>query len=666
MSQSPETAKAAPAQLRRYEDSWEAIYNLIDEGASWSGEERNCTFLNTRGSVFANASAATGLDFPDDSRAVAMVDWDLDGRLDMWVTNRTAPRIRFLHNQSRSAHHFVMFRLRGTTANRDAIGARIEVTLTGGAKLIRTLHAGDSYLAQSSKWVHFGLGETAGIEKVSVRWPGGALESFDGVSADSRWVLVQGSARAAAWQAPRGVITPAPRPLELPDLPSTARTWISGRVPMPVETYKSWDGATKPLDEFAGKPVLINLWSRSCGPCVAELTEWKEHAAAFQKSGLTILALCADGAEHERAAKFAAGLPFASGLSTPEMATAFETVSRAFLESRRPLPVPVSILLDANGHTAALYKGRLEASQMLADVALLNAPPEQQRAASLPFTGRWASPPLMVNPRQVIGTLMKGGRPQEAKAYTRRCLDPKSQLALPQSARASLTLFLGDLELDAGALDAAVAIYDQLFILAAEDAGIHREAGLRLVTKQRVPDAIRHLEKAVALAPNHADSRLNLASLLQRVNQPDKAIGHFRELARQQPGSAPVHFFLANALQSRGFTGEAIASYRTAHQLKPGSPATNNLAWMLATSRDDSLRNGAEALTLAELVCRGAGANDPLLLNTLAAAYAETGQFDKAVATTEAALKLAAGKTEITALLTKNLEAFRRKAPLRE
>ncbi len=652
--------------MRRYEDSWEAIYNLIDEGSSWSGNERNCCFLNTHGPAFANVSAATGLDFPDDGRALAMVDWDLDGRLDMWVTNRTAPRVRFLHNTSRSTHHSVMLRLQGTTANRDAIGARVELQLTGGTKQIRTLHAGDGYLAQSSKWVHFGLGDVAEIEKVAVRWPGGAAETFDGVSADARWLLVQDSGRAAAWQAPRGAITLAPGTLELPELPDTARTWISGRVPMPAETYKAWSGAEKGLDEFTGRPVLINLWSRTCGPCAAELMEWTEHAGALSRSGLTVLALCVDETETERAAKFAGDLPFSSGLATPELVTAFETVSRAFLESRRPLPVPVSILLDAKGHTAAIYKGKLSAVTLLADLALLNAPADQQRAAALPFSGRWMTPPLTANPRQVIGTFMKAGRADAAKAYTLRCLNPKSQLALAQSAKASLTLFLGDLELDAGALDKAAATYAQLFKLAAGDAAIHREAGIRLVTKQRVRDAIPHLEKAVALAPAHADSRLNLASLLLREGMADKAIEHFRELANQLPNSAPVHFYLANALQSRGLTAEAIVSYRMAHQLKPGSPATNNLAWILATSRDDKLRNGTEAVALAELVCRGAGSKDPLLLNTLAAAYAATGQFDKAIATAEAALKLAADNADATRLLTKNLQAFRKGMPLGE
>ena len=668
MSHSPETSQAAPADLRHYEDSWEAIYNLIDEGSSWSGHERNCTFLNTRTPVFANVSAATGLDFPDDSRAVAMVDWDLDGRLDIWVTNRTAPRVRFLHNRSSSTHHYVMFRLQGTTANRDAIGARVELHGADGSRQIRTLHAGDGYLAQSSKWLHFGLGEVAGIREATVRWPGGAIETFADVTADSRLVLVQGTGRATPWVAPRGAVALSPGPLDLPDPGADTRTWISGRVPFPADSYHAWDGAEKPLDAFQGRPLLINLWSRTCAPCVAELADWKTRADALAAAGLTILALCVDEDEAARAgaAKDAQILPFASGLVTPQVVTAFEIVSRAMLESRQPLPVPVSILLDAKGHTAALYKGRLTADQLMTDLALLEAPLEQQRTASLPFPGRWVTSPLTANPRQIVGTLMKAGRTSDARDYTLRCLDARSQLPLPSSTKASLTLFLGDLEIDAGHLEKAVSIYQQLFALAPDDPAIHREAGIRLVTKQRVQEAIPHLEKAVSLAPSDANARLNLASLLLREGLSDQAIEHFRELVAQVPRAAPVHFYLASALQSRGHVAEAITSYRAAHQLKPGSPATNNLAWILATNRDDALRNGAEAVALAELVCRETGRQDPLVLNTLAAAEAETGQFDRAIATTEAALALAVGKPELSAKLTENLRSFKAGRPVRE
>jgi tetratricopeptide (TPR) repeat protein/thiol-disulfide isomerase/thioredoxin len=668
VSQSPETPKATPADLRRYEDSWEAIYNLIDEGASWSGHERNCTFLNTLSPVFANVSASTGLDFPDDSRAVAMVDWDLDGRLDIWLTNRTAPRVRFLHNRSRSAHHYVMLRLQGTTANRDAVGARVELLGADGARLVRTLHAGDGYLSQSSKWLHFGLGMATDIQKATVRWPGGTVETFTGVTADSRLVLVQGTGLATTWTPPRGGITLLPGPLELPSRPDQTRTWISGRVPFPATHYLGWDATEKSLDAFKGRPLLINLWSHHCGPCQTELASWKNREDVISAAGLTILTLCVDEEKATRAsaAQDAQNRRWASGLVSPAIVTAFETVSRSMLESRQPLPVPVSILLDAKGHTAALYKGSLTAEQLLADLALLDASPDQQRAASLPFTGRWATPPLTANPRQIVGTLMKGGRTSDARDYALRCLSPESQLPLPLPTKASLTLFLGDLEIDAGRLDSAVALYRQLLSLAPADPAIHREASIRLIAKQRVTDAIPHLEKTVALAPTDTESRLNLASLLLRENRNDRAIEHFRTLAAQLPQAAAIHFYLANALQSSGRTAEAVASYRAAHQLKPGSPATNNLAWILATSHDDTIRHGSEALSLAEIMCQKNGRHDPKFLQTLAAAQAETGQFNQAVTTAETALALAADQIELKTQLTQNLNAFKTGRPIRK
>ncbi|NIP94492.1 MAG: hypothetical protein GWO24_14035, partial [Akkermansiaceae bacterium] len=70
----------------------------IGEGRSFSGHEKNCCFLNTGGGRFADVSAAVGLAFDDDGRAVSVCDWDFDGRQDLWVTNRTAPRVRLLRN----------------------------------------------------------------------------------------------------------------------------------------------------------------------------------------------------------------------------------------------------------------------------------------------------------------------------------------------------------------------------------------------------------------------------------------------------------------------------------------------------------------------------------------------------------------------------------------
>ena len=138
-----------------------ALSAMIDSGRSFSGQEHNCVFLNTRDGRFANLSAGSGLDFPDDGRALAVCDWDQDGDLDLWISNRNAPRLRLLLNEGNRNNHFLSLRLRGngTSVNRDAIGARVELIpkAKGPHRLVRSLRGGEGFLAQSSKWLHFGL-----------------------------------------------------------------------------------------------------------------------------------------------------------------------------------------------------------------------------------------------------------------------------------------------------------------------------------------------------------------------------------------------------------------------------------------------------------------------------------------------------------------------------
>ena len=121
----------------------------MNRGGSLSGRERHCVFLNmgaTSGGApqFANQSAGSGLDLSDDGRAIALSDWDGDGDVDMWISNRNAPRLRFMRNDSPAENHFVSLQLiaNGTTTNRDAIGARVEVVTSEG-RSIKTLRAGE-------------------------------------------------------------------------------------------------------------------------------------------------------------------------------------------------------------------------------------------------------------------------------------------------------------------------------------------------------------------------------------------------------------------------------------------------------------------------------------------------------------------------------------------
>ena len=182
MSQSP-TQYQSLGEDAEYMRKWDEMALLLAEGHSMSGRERDCCFLNIGKHPFANVSSVTALDFPDDSRGLGLVDWDHDGDQDLWMTCRTAPRVRLLRNDVGNRQSHFTLKLEGRDCNRDAIGARIELELDGGVPsgpprtLIRTVRAGEAFVSQHSKWIHFGLGQNPKIKRLRVRWPGRATQA---------------------------------------------------------------------------------------------------------------------------------------------------------------------------------------------------------------------------------------------------------------------------------------------------------------------------------------------------------------------------------------------------------------------------------------------------------------------------------------------------------
>lgn len=234
---------ANPFDYRRPDTS---LMQLVESGRSLSGLERNCCFLNLRGGRFADVSAVSGLDFEDDGRAIGLLDWDFDGKLDMWLANRSGPQVRLLRNDSPHNHHFLALKLRGTTGNRDAIGARVELHLKDEklAPQLRTLRGGEGFLSQSSKWVHFGLGQTNQVQRVVVRWPTGKTEEFSGLEADRHYLLVEGSGQAQPFRpaavAQRRKLPAAALPLTDPIIPD--RSVLGTRFPAPRLDYRTFQG----------------------------------------------------------------------------------------------------------------------------------------------------------------------------------------------------------------------------------------------------------------------------------------------------------------------------------------------------------------------------------------------------------------------------------------
>jgi Flp pilus assembly protein TadD len=193
--------------------------------------------------------------------------------------------------------------------------------------------------------------------------------------------------------------------------------------------------------------------------------------------------------------------------------------------------------------------------------------------------------------------------------------------------------------------------------------------GVALASRGRFDEAIKHLRKAIQINPDYFEALSNLGLVLAAQGQFDEAIENYRKAIQINPNSLGALSNLGVALAARGQFDEAIKSFRKAIQINPNSSdALNNLAWVLATNPNGELRNGTEAARLAERACRLTHYGQPLLIRTLAAAYAECGHFPEAVAMAEKAEQLAttAGLKELAGKNRQLLELYRDGKPYHE
>jgi hypothetical protein len=148
---------------------------------------------------FVDVTYETGVAV-EDAVSVVWSDVDEDGDLDLVTADRHGKqRVHLFINRIGQNNHWLELRLQGTTSNRDAIGARVILTVHGKSQIREVQGGGGHSNDQSTKVVHFGLGDQTAVDELVVRWPGGKDETFTGVTADSRFVVRQGSGKAVPW-----------------------------------------------------------------------------------------------------------------------------------------------------------------------------------------------------------------------------------------------------------------------------------------------------------------------------------------------------------------------------------------------------------------------------------------------------------------------------------
>ncbi len=155
-------------------------------------------------------------------------------------------------------------------------------------------------------------------------------------------------------------------------------------------------------------------------------------------------------------------------------------------------------------------------------------------------------------------------------------------------------------------------------------------------------EAITHFQQSLEIKPDYAEAHYNLATVLLQQGRIDEAIAHFQKAVEIKPDHASAHKNLGIAFFQQGRMDEAIAHFKKSLEIRPDQvEIQNNLAWLLATCPRASLRNGSQAVELAQRANQLTGDNNPNLLCTLAAAYAEAGRYPEAVETAQRALQLA-------------------------
>jgi hypothetical protein len=158
-------------------DHWPAV-----DGRSHSGYQKKHVWLNDGAGKFVDVAQAVGVTDTYDGRAVALADLFNRGTLDVVVANQRGPVLLY-KNTVDPKNHWIEFALNGTKSNRSAIGAQVTVHWNGQQQ-VQQVSGGSGFASQNDRRLHFGLGKDPRIEKVTVRWPSGKIQTLDGVVQD--------------------------------------------------------------------------------------------------------------------------------------------------------------------------------------------------------------------------------------------------------------------------------------------------------------------------------------------------------------------------------------------------------------------------------------------------------------------------------------------------
>ena len=235
-------------------------------------------------------------------------------------------------------------------------------------------------------------------------------------------------------------------------------------------------------------------------------------------------------------------------------------------------------------------------------------------------------------------------------------LEPKSPSAYTHRAR--VRAIQGD-------MDAALADVEEALKMQPGSVQALRLHASLLGGNGEFEKALRDLNMLRTAMPDDPELLLQIGAMYQASKQPDEAIRTYGTLLDADAKNVAAYRGRADSYLSLGKQAEAIADYEKAIENEPNdSGSLNNLAWVLATSPDDELRDGKRAIELAKQACEVTEYKEAHIISTLAASYAEVGDFESAIDWSKKAVEL--GPDALKGQLQKERDSYKEHKPWRE
>ncbi len=478
----------------------------------------------------------------------------------------------------------------------------------------------------------FGLGDNEEAVKATVRWPSGAVQTFERLPADHRFAIEEGSdsPEATAFSAAR-VAEPSPVSAASDTLPTEVQTWLVEPLRAPDFSLPDVAGSRQTLASFKGDFTLLTFWSTGSPVSLIQLKQFQRDLSRAAGKRPRIVAINIDEPAGMVAARGFAdqnrfGFPVL--FATEETAGIYNLIYRHMFDRRRELPVPASFLIDPEGMIVRVYQGSVALEMLIGDLKAVPANAEARMRKALPFPGHLVQAAFTRNDFTYGVAMFQHGYLDQAAASFEQVIAAK-----PDNADAYYNL--GTLNLRRNNFEEARRCLEQTLKLRADYPEAWNNLGMMAAQQGRAEDAIRNFEQSLALRPHYAIALLNLGNVYRRQHAYDKAQDCLAQALGLQPDDPEINYSMGLLHAQQNDVPTALRYLRRALELRPDYPeAINNLGVLFVRQQDYT-----QAEVQFKNGIRSAPAYDQSYIN-LARLYALQGDKQKARETLEGLLHL--------------------------